>query len=349
MLSRQRAAAVSVAVMLAAHHGGVSAQNDGASDLAQDLFTPMDADGSGGISKSEMQQFFDSKGAELRQGLFDQEDTDGDGQISLEEFSGPKPQQKQSHEQAQRPRPEGEQQQQQQQQTEDLFTPMDADGSGGITEAEMSDYFQRKAGVDVPEGLFASDDKNNDGVVSHEEFSGPKARQPPPQQQQQQQQQQAAAASVNVFATLDGDSDGFVTKAEFEVYVKDNDALFAREDKDGDGQIAWAEFDGQKGNVPPSPAAAPGGEQQIDDVFSLMDVNPADGRIEQSEFFALAPHSDEAIALFTSEDADSDSVVSWQEFNGGKGTVESQNRRLAAAATAVAASESCHTCIHGDG
>ena len=68
-----------------------------------------------------------------------------------------------------------------------------------------------------------------------------------------------APPQPNIFAEIDTNADGSITKAEMEAWFinvrgadKVPDGLFAQEDKDGDGAISWAEFSGPKGAAPPS-------------------------------------------------------------------------------------------------
>ena len=55
------------------------------------LFKEIDVDGSGIITKEEVEAFFQEKhGSSTPDGLWENEDKDGDGVISWEEFGGPK-------------------------------------------------------------------------------------------------------------------------------------------------------------------------------------------------------------------------------------------------------------------
>jgi hypothetical protein len=60
-----------------------------------------------------------------------------------------------------------------------LFAEIDTDQSGELTKEEVSGYFEREQdGRPVPDQLWDSEDKNKDGVISWEEFSGPKGNAP---------------------------------------------------------------------------------------------------------------------------------------------------------------------------
>ena len=55
---------------------------------------------------------------------------------------------------------------------------IDTDGDGTISKAEIDAFFEQQ-GRPVPEGLWENEDKDGDGVISWEEFSGPKGDSPP--------------------------------------------------------------------------------------------------------------------------------------------------------------------------
>jgi hypothetical protein len=94
------------------------------------------------------------------------------------------------------------------------------------------------------------------------------AAQRPIEQRTQQQaagdQQERASISpptiedvtFDVFGMLDVDLSGVISHDEFQAewqrkHIPDTalEELWGREDKNGDGQVTWAEFDGPKGNV----------------------------------------------------------------------------------------------------
>jgi len=55
-----------------------------------------------------------------------------------------------------------------------FFAQIDTDGSGDLTKEEVEAYFKDVVGRDIPEGLWEGEDKDGDGIISWEEFSGPK-------------------------------------------------------------------------------------------------------------------------------------------------------------------------------
>ena len=55
-----------------------------------------------------------------------------------------------------------------------IFKDVDADGSGDLTKQELTDWFKAEHNRDLPDDLMKGEDKDGDGVISWEEFSGPK-------------------------------------------------------------------------------------------------------------------------------------------------------------------------------
>ena len=68
------------------------------------------------------------------------------------------------------------------------------------------------------------------------------------------------APQPNVFANLDADKDGYLTREEMLEHFKQYEdfkgelpeGLMEHEDKDKDGKISWSEFSGPKGDAPPN-------------------------------------------------------------------------------------------------
>ena len=55
-----------------------------------------------------------------------------------------------------------------------IFADIDADADGSLSVDELKGWFKREHNRDLPDDLLKSEDKDGDGVVSWEEFSGPK-------------------------------------------------------------------------------------------------------------------------------------------------------------------------------
>lgn len=62
---------------------------------------------------------------------------------------------------------------------EDMFVKLDTNDNGVIERLEFSDYFEKRSADDVPWGLFAREDLNEDDELTWVEFKGPKGTQPP--------------------------------------------------------------------------------------------------------------------------------------------------------------------------
>mmetsp|Transcript_11553 Transcript_11553/g.16710 ORF Transcript_11553/g.16710 Transcript_11553/m.16710 type:complete len:422 (-) Transcript_11553:42-1307(-) len=162
----------------------------------------------------------------------------------------------------------------------------------------------------MPEAVFVADDKDEDGFISFEEFTGPKG---------------ADGRDVNVFAALDDNRDGVITKEEFGAeWHQVSLSVFDTEDIDGDGVISWDEFKGPKGNSLEEALLAekeyPTPPEGATNLFAALDTD-MDGRISRKEFdveWHQHPNSD----IFETEDGDNDGFLSWAEFNGPKGTVD---------------------------
>ena len=55
-----------------------------------------------------------------------------------------------------------------------LFKEIDADGSKDLTKEEIGAWFKKERDMDMPEGLWDNEDKDKDGVITWDEFTGPK-------------------------------------------------------------------------------------------------------------------------------------------------------------------------------
>eukprot|EP00930_Biecheleria_cincta_P044531 TRINITY_DN3063_c0_g1_i1.p1 TRINITY_DN3063_c0_g1~~TRINITY_DN3063_c0_g1_i1.p1 ORF type:complete len:180 (-),score=46.59 TRINITY_DN3063_c0_g1_i1:179-718(-) len=55
-----------------------------------------------------------------------------------------------------------------------LFAELDKDSDGKLTKDEVLAYFKKEGQDEIPEGLWNDEDKDGDGVITWEEFSGPK-------------------------------------------------------------------------------------------------------------------------------------------------------------------------------
>ena len=146
------------------------------------------------------------------------------------------------------------------------FVKIDSNKDWKISKSEAKKYFD---GLGQPidlDSLWEAEDKDNNGYISWEEFTGPKGSEGPPKQQpqrqnkpkQQQQKQQRAkeqqqADKINEIATLfqnlDVDKDGKLNKEElantFKLLGQEMPEEFWLEsDPDLDGFVTFEEFIG---------------------------------------------------------------------------------------------------------
>ena len=85
--------------------------------------------------------------------------------------------------------------------------------------------------AELAEKNFKAQDKDQDGVLTCDEFVGKK-------------KPDAAAKAEQVFKLVDADGDGKVTLKEF--VNRSPEAKFKPMDKDGDGKLTWDEFKGTR-------------------------------------------------------------------------------------------------------
>lgn len=127
------------------------------------MFSSLDGDGSGYIDESEAPQGGPPPhGGPDPEAMLTEFDSDGDGLLSADEFPGPA----------------------------DHFDGLDADENGLLSSDEL--LAGRPGPEPAGEDRFASDDTDNDGLVSSAEFSGP----------------------ADLFSQLDADGDGYISASE---------------------------------------------------------------------------------------------------------------------------------------
>lgn len=126
------------------------------------LFTAMDEDLSGDISRKEVEDYMLEKLGRktLPDGFWEQQDKDGDGYISWDEFTGPKGDRKP-------PTAIG------------MFNVVDTDKSGYITREELAAYAMAMHKIELKDEVWEREDKNEDGIITWDEFTGGKGRHKP--------------------------------------------------------------------------------------------------------------------------------------------------------------------------
>lgn len=234
---------------------------------------------------------------------------------------------------------------------ERLLAKMDADGSGGVNEAELQgllDDVAQKTGVGSQTSaadLVKQYDSDGDGSLNADELG--KTMQsvlpPPPSTMAFAQSRSEGAGSTgqagdDLFGKVDTDGDGGVSQTELQALLEkmsggtasktgvDSDELFSQLDADGDGSLSQAEFDagrpsggpggGAVGGMPPPPPGGPGGpggaSASNGTTYDPLDTNE-DGVVSASEQAAGAEQADAITALFKTIDTDSDSSISSDE------------------------------------
>jgi Ca2+-binding EF-hand superfamily protein len=247
----------------------------------------MDTDGDNRISHEEFDAHFENLGVEPNQALFTRDDTNENGFIEFDEFGGNKG---------------GG--------STNLFAQLDANQDNRLSREEFTIEWHT-----APIELFENDDQDGDGFVSFDEFGGPKGLGDAGAQESQGDAGEGEEQEQNMFALLDADNDGRISREEFTAewhQVPDPDGLWEQEDQDGDGFIQYEEFSGPKGDPPPQEA------EEQDDVFSVLDQDQ-DGRVSREEFVAgFDGPENEPEGLWDQEDSNHDGYISWDEFGGPK-------------------------------
>eukprot|EP00547_Thalassionema_nitzschioides_P007571 CAMPEP_0194206908 /NCGR_PEP_ID=MMETSP0156-20130528/5816_1 /TAXON_ID=33649 /ORGANISM="Thalassionema nitzschioides, Strain L26-B" /LENGTH=453 /DNA_ID=CAMNT_0038933555 /DNA_START=57 /DNA_END=1418 /DNA_ORIENTATION=+ len=267
------------------------------------------------LSRDEAEKYFSQEGKQVDfDGLWAAEDQDKDGFISWEEFSGPKG--------SEEP-PKQQQQQQGPSQSEidsarQLFSKIDTNQDGKISKEELSKNFESKGKQIDVDALLKSQDTDKDGLISWEEFINPTAA-GGGQQQQGDPRQAEIDQMMQIFARLDANGDGKISKEEltenFKAAGKEDlvDGIFASDDKDGDGFITLEETMASKQQQ----AAQKAQYESMMQIFAQTDTNQ-DGKISKEELgTALKAVGQEMTDEFWDEsDLDKDGFVSVEEFVG---------------------------------
>jgi Ca2+-binding EF-hand superfamily protein len=219
-----------------------------------------------------------------------------------------------------------------------MFAKVDADGSGGVDQAELSTMLSDIAGktgssLGDSKELFSKMDSNSDGSLSSDELDqGMKDLMPPPPSTMEFAQSRGMSGSNgsqdDLFAKVDTDGDGAVSQDELQVLTDKIKADtgqevgqdFSKLDTDGDGKLTQAEFeagrpqppegaqsaqggDGPKGPPPAGGPGGPGGAQgasSSNTTYDPLDTN-RDGTVSEVE--RMVGELKEAIAGLSSNDS----------------------------------------------
>lgn len=134
------------------------------------------------------------------------------------------------------------------------FVKIDANEDGRLSKKEAREYFEKMGQAIELDALWKEEDKDGNGYISWEEFSGRKGDGPPQKQQQQQRQRQQARPDPRkevaaTFHAMDTDKDGRINKSELGEAFKAmgsemTDEFWRESDGNGDGYISFTEFVG---------------------------------------------------------------------------------------------------------
>ena len=175
-------------------------------EMRQKMFTSLDTNGDGTVSKDELAQMVANgpKNGPSADELLSKIDTDGNGSVSQSEFmAGPGGgQQAQGGGMAGMSSSEFLQQ---------MFTNLDANGDGSLSTDEL-DQMVANGPTDGPSAdqLLSQMDTDGNGSVSQSEFmAGPGGG-------QQAQADQSGSTTDDYFSSIDTNGDGYISKSEFE-------------------------------------------------------------------------------------------------------------------------------------
>lgn len=139
------------------------------------------------------------------------------------------------------------------------FVKIDVNKDWKISNDEAKEYFGKLSHPINLEALWSDEDKDGDGYISWEEFTGPKGNEGPatkrPQKQERQQQQKVKQQSEQsnemaaIFQTMDLDKDGKLSKPEMAAFFASLEQempedFWTESDPDGDGFVLFEEFVG---------------------------------------------------------------------------------------------------------
>jgi len=200
--------------------------------MKKELFAKADADGSGGLSKTELSDFL-SKGPNGdsidTDAAFTSFDSNGDGSVSADEMdTGMQSMRAQMESNMNKAKFSGAEQSQGKEMRkppsmEELFSKADSSGDSSISSEEFSNFLSKGPQADSvnAEEAFAKYDSNGDGSLSSDEFkAGMKDMMasmpppPPPPSGSSGNSDSSSSSSKNIMSSLDADGDGTIDEEE---------------------------------------------------------------------------------------------------------------------------------------
>ncbi len=215
----------------------ISGGNSAITQMWQSLLKKADTNGDGAIAKTELQSVLSNDSSDT-EALVNLLDTDQDGSVSETEFEDTMS--KLYVELLQSPPPPRIEPN-----AEDVFNSIDQNGDGSIDKTEMESAAE-EAGVNADE-ISSKMDTDGDEVIGKSEFEDAlsEMRGRPPQGSPPQAM--TGPDSEEIFAKIDENGDGSVTKDELSSFMAQNDSdvgkIFEEVDTDDDGVISRSESD----------------------------------------------------------------------------------------------------------
>jgi Ca2+-binding EF-hand superfamily protein len=254
------------------------------SQVAQQLFSQIDTNGDGSISQSELEQAVTAAGGTIQaaDALYAQLDPNNTGSVSEQTFA----------QALQPPSPTGNSSQDAiasllqaaassgaaagspAQLAQTLFSQIDTNGDGSITQSELEQAVTAAGGTtQAADALYAQLDPNNTGSVSEQTFA--QSLQPP---------SPSGNTAQDALASLLQPANASTTGTS--AFAQLAQTLFSQIDTNGDGSISQSELE-------QAVTAAGGTTQAADALYAKLDPNNTNGVTEQElaqALSTLAPH-----------------------------------------------------------
>lgn len=252
---------------------GTGGQSGSGNDPSKDVFSLIDSDGDGKLSQSEFVSARpDSMDESTATALFKKIDSEGTGSISQDQFAqmmreaGPPP----------GPPPGGMAGGKNDSKLDQLFSSLDADGDGTISQSEMETALSNSDKTKV-DSVFSQLDADGNGSISTDELKSG-VKQAMAGHHHHDKTASDDTSLDQIFSSLDTNGDGTVSQSEMEASLSNSnktsvDSVFSQLDADGNGSISQAELkDGIKqamaNDRPPPPPPTASNDTSFQDYFT---------------------------------------------------------------------------------